>query len=223
MSDSQWKMLSAMPGEFSVKVAGGTVAFIESPFRPSGNKGGITFADCVIRFSTKEPLWIMPVSGNPSAEITSSGVTGIIPITADVAGTLTPSDWNAPDNAGPSGSTNGSTTEPEYYYVIPLAGQSNGMAYGEGLPLPDSFDRPDPRIKQLARRSTVTPGGTPCKYNDIIPADHCLHDVQDMSSFNHPKAELTKGQYGTVGQGLHVAKKLLPYIPQNAGILLVPC
>ncbi|EHV67296.1 hypothetical protein ECDEC6C_0003 [Escherichia coli DEC6C] len=31
MSDSKWKMLSAMPGEFSVKVAGGTVAFIESP------------------------------------------------------------------------------------------------------------------------------------------------------------------------------------------------
>uniref|UniRef100_UPI000AD45A18 sialate O-acetylesterase n=1 Tax=Escherichia coli TaxID=562 RepID=UPI000AD45A18 len=223
MSDSQWKMLSAMPGEFSVKVAGGTVAFIESPFRPSGNKGGITFADCVIRFSTKEPLWIMPVSGNPSAEITSSGVTGIIPITADVAGTLTPSDWNAPDNAGPSGSTNGSTTEPEYYYVIPLAGQSNGMAYGEGLPLPDSFDRPDPRIKQLARRSTVTPDGSPCKYNDIIPADHCLHDVQDMSGINHPKADLAKGQYGTVGQGLHIAKKLLPYIPQNAGILLVSC
>ncbi|HAZ0396658.1 TPA: sialate O-acetylesterase [Shigella sonnei] len=223
MSDSQWKMLSAMPGEFSVKVAGGTVAFIESPFRPSGNKGGITFADCVIRFSTKEPLWIMPVSGNPSAEITSSGVTGIIPITADVAGTLTPSDWNAPDNAGPSGGTNGSTTEPEYYYVIPLAGQSNGMAYGEGLPLPDSFDRPDPRIKQLARRSTVTPDGTSCTYNDIIPADHCLHDVQDMSGINHPKADLAKGQYGTVGQGLHIAKKLLPYIPQNAGILLVPC
>ncbi|HGF3845844.1 TPA: DUF6645 domain-containing protein [Escherichia coli] len=223
MSDSQWKMLSAMPGEFSVKVAGGTVAFIESPFRPSGNKGGITFADCVIRFSTKEPLWVMPVSGNPSAEITSSGVTGIIPITSDVAGTLTPSDWNAPDNAGPSGGTNGSSTEPEYYYVLPLAGQSNGMAYGEGLPLPASFDRPEPRIKQLARRSTVTPDGTSCTYNDIIPADHCLHDVQDMSGINHPKADLAKGQYGTVGQGMHIAKKLLPYIPQNAGILLVPC
>lgn len=223
MSDSQWKMLSAMPGEFSVKVAGGTVAFIESPFRPSGNKGGITFADCVIRFSTKEPLWVMPVSGDPSAEITSSGVTGIIPITSDVAGTLTPSDWNAPDDSGPSGGTNGSSTEPAYYYVLPLAGQSNGMAYGEGLPLPDSFDRPEPRIKQLARRSTVTPYGAPCTYNDIIPADHCLHDVQDMSGINHPKADLDKGQYGCVGQGLHIAKKLLPYIPQNAGILLVPC
>ncbi|EJB3793250.1 sialate O-acetylesterase, partial [Escherichia coli] len=107
--------------------------------------------------------------------------------------------------------------------VVVLAGQSNGMSYGEGLPLPETYDRPDPRIKQLARRSTVTPGGAACKYNDIIPADHCLHDVQDMSRLNHPKADLSKGQYGTVGQGLHIAKKLLPFIPANAGILLVPC
>ncbi|EMH4862554.1 hypothetical protein V6L30_004485, partial [Salmonella enterica] len=48
---------------------------------------------------------------------------------------------------------------PEYYFVIPVAGQSNMMAYGEGLPLPDTLDAPHPRIKQLARRATVTPGG----------------------------------------------------------------
>ena len=114
-------------------------------------------------------------------------------------------------------------TEPKWYYVIVLAGQSNAMAYGEGLPLPDSYDAPHPRIKQLARRNTVTPGGEVCVFNDIIPADHCLHDVQDMSTINHPRADLSKGQYGCVGQGLHIAKKLLPYIPNNAGILLVPC
>ncbi|SQD11134.1 YjhS [Escherichia coli] len=44
-----------------------------------------------------------------------------------------------------------------------------------------------------------------------------------MSALNHPNADLSKGQYGCVGQGLHIAKRLLPYIPQNAGILLVPC
>ena len=126
-------------------------------------------------------------------------------------------------DTGAGGSPGVAITEPEYYYVIPLAGQSNGMAYGEGLPLPQTYDRPDSRIKQLARRSTVTPGGDTCAYNDVIPADHCLHDVQDMSALNHPHADLSKGQYGTVGQGLHIAKKLLPYIPQNAGILLVPC
>lgn len=97
-------------------------------------------------------------------------------------------------------------TEPEWYYVIVLAGQSNAMAYGEGLPLPDSYDAPHPRIKQLARRNTVTPGGEVCVFNDIIPADHCLHDVQDMSTINHPRADLSKGQYGQVGQGLHIAK-----------------
>ncbi|EHL0087287.1 sialate O-acetylesterase, partial [Escherichia coli] len=115
------------------------------------------------------------------------------------------------------------TGEPEYYYVVALAGQSNGMSFGEGVPLPDSYDRPDPRIKQLARRRTVTPRGVPCTYNDVIPADHCLHDVMDMSEKNHPRADLNKGQYGCVGQGLHIAKKLLPFIPANAGILLVPC
>ncbi len=88
-----------------------------------------------------------------------------------------------------------------------LPGQSNGMAFGEGLPLPETYDRPEPRIMQLARRSTVTPGGAACAYNDVIPADHCLHDVIDMSGFNHPRADLTKGQYGCVGQGLHIAKK----------------
>ncbi|WP_249934311.1 SASA family carbohydrate esterase [Escherichia coli] len=130
---------------------------------------------------------------------------------------------SSPEEPGNRPTTSAPSVAPEYYYVIALAGQSNGMSYGEGLPLPDTFDSPDPRIKQLARRSTVTPGGAACKYNDIIPADHCLHDVQDMSRLNHPKADLSKGQYGTVGQGLHIAKKLLPFIPANAGILLVPC
>lgn len=115
------------------------------------------------------------------------------------------------------------TSEPEYYFVVVLAGQSNSMSFGEGLPLPETYDRPDPRIKQLARRSTVTPGGAACAYNDIIPADHCLHDVQDVSNLNHPKADLNKGQYGCVGHALHVAKKLLPFMPARAGILLVPC
>ncbi|EEK4998573.1 sialate O-acetylesterase [Salmonella enterica] len=115
------------------------------------------------------------------------------------------------------------TREPEYYFVIPVAGQSNMMAYGEGLPLPDTLDAPHPRIKQLARRATVTPGGAACQYNDIIPLDHCPHDVQNMSGQNHPRADLKKGQYGCVGQALHIAKKLLPYIPEEAGILMVPC
>ncbi|EDA0234629.1 DUF1737 domain-containing protein [Salmonella enterica] len=136
-------------------------------------------------------------------------------VTAPPQGTTTPQTTPPAEPAAPKA--------PEYYFVIPVAGQSNMMAYGEGLPLPDTLDAPHPRIKQLARRATVTPGGAACKYNDIIPLDHCPHDVQNMSTINHPKADLKKGQYGTVGQALHIAKKLLPYIPEEAGILMVPC
>ena len=75
----------------------------------------------------------------------------------------------------------------------------------------------------MFRRSLAPAGGKECKFNEIIPADHCLHDVQDMSGYHHPAADLHKGEYGCVGQGLHIAKKLLPYIPEQAGILLVPC
>ena len=134
------------------------------------------------------------------------------------------SDDTTDDSADDDSDTDTETSsEPDFWYVLVLAGQSNGMAYGEGLPLPETLDAPHARIKQLARRSTVTPGGDACSYNDIIPADHCLHDVQDMSGYNHPNADLDKGEYGCVGQGLHIAKKLLSWLPDNAGILLVPC
>ncbi|END8029956.1 sialate O-acetylesterase [Escherichia coli] len=220
---SKWVQLSSMPGNFTVKVSGGTAAFLEAPFPPVETKGGMTFADCLISFNTRDCLWVRPVSGDPSVEITGAGIGAVIPLSADVAGTAEPSDWdNAETHTRPSGNETASSS-PSWYYVVVLAGQSNGMAYGEGLPLPETYDRPEPRIMQLARRSTVTPGGKACQYNDIILADHCLHDVQDMSGKNHPKADVAKGQYGTVGQGLHIAKKLLPFIPADAGILLVPC
>ncbi|ENA6021091.1 sialate O-acetylesterase [Escherichia coli] len=211
-----------MPGNFTVKVSGGTAAFLEALFPPADAKGGMTFSDCLISFNTRESLWVRSVAGNPNVEITGAGISSIMPLSADVAGSAAPSDWNnAESQSSLSSGTTGST--PSWYYVIAIAGQSNASSYGEGLPLPDSYDRPHPRIMQLARRKTQTPGGIPCKYNDIIPADHCLHDVQDMSKFNHPRADLDKGQYGCVGQGLHIAKKLLAVIPPEAGILLVPC
>ncbi|ENR4181842.1 sialate O-acetylesterase, partial [Escherichia coli] len=61
---------------------------------------------------------------------------------------------------------------PDYYYVLTVAGQSNAMAYGEGLPLPDREDAPHPRIKQLARFAHTHPGGPSCHFNDIIPLTH---------------------------------------------------
>lgn len=87
---------------------------------------------------------------------------------------------------------------PDYYYVLTVAGQSNAMAYGEGLPLPDKEDAPHPRIKQLARFAHTHPGGPSCHFNDIIPLTHCPHDVQDMQGYHHPLATNHQTQYGTV-------------------------
>ncbi|EKC2495573.1 5'-nucleotidase [Salmonella enterica] len=170
----------------------------------------------VISLSVNSKLWIRRVNGSPLVSISALGVHRLIEqeVTETRSSTITPDTELSPKSP---------LSTPDYYYIIPVTGQSNSMAYGEGIPLPDSLDAPHPRIKQLARRTKVTPGGTACAFNDIIPLDHCPHDVQDMSGITHPKADLKKGQYGCVSQALHIAKKLLPYIPANSGILIVPC
>lgn len=89
---------------------------------------------------------------------------------------------------------------PDYYYVLTVAGQSNAMAYGEGLPLPDREDAPHPRIKQLARFAHTHPGGPPCHFNDIIPLTHCPHDVQDMQGYHHPLATNHQTQYAPLAR-----------------------
>ncbi len=139
--------------------------------------------------------------GGPFSSYTDDGAALIQAIVAE-------GDVSTPVVVKPSdgeGTVISATRDPEYYFVVVLAGQSNSMAYGEGLPLPETYDRPDPRIKQLARRSTVTPGGAACKYNDIIPADHCLHDVQDMSRRAVQHANITTSFRRTIvcmGEGL---------------------
>ncbi|XEH49073.1 sialate O-acetylesterase [Edwardsiella tarda] len=44
-----------------------------------------------------------------------------------------------------------------------------------------------------------------------------------MSHFTHPHADARRGEYGCVAQALHIGKTLLPYLPAEAGILIVPC
>ncbi|EEW6287576.1 TPA: sialate O-acetylesterase, partial [Escherichia coli] len=101
---SKWVQLSSMPGNFTVKVSGGTAAFLEAPFPPAETKGGMTFADCLISFNTQDCLWVRPVSGDPNVEITGAGIGAVIPLSADVAGTAEPSDWdNAETHTRPAG------------------------------------------------------------------------------------------------------------------------
>lgn len=117
--------------------------------------------------------------------------------------------------------------EPDYYYVIVVAGQSN-TTFGEGQALPDSFDAEHPRIKQLARRTNTkrsgVTGNVACAYNDIIPLDWCPHGVEDLTATNrsHGAAFAADArQYGAVSFAQSMAKRLLPSLPDNAGILIV--
>lgn len=210
----KWELVANFAGEYTIKISNGTVVLFDSESKPPDDIETITFTNCITRLKVKSKLWIKAVDGSPVALFSQVSVDNIISLSN---GPITPRQ------GGTSAAPGVVVTEPDYWYVIPVTGQSNGMAYGEGLPLPETLDAPHPRIKQLARRATVTPNGEACKYNDIIPLDHCPHDVQNMSGMNHPHADLSKGEYGTVAQALHIAKKLLPYIPDNAGILIVPC
>lgn len=221
----EWQKVKDL-GKYSVQVRGGSVLFVDAPYQPVDEQQALEMTPGVISLSVKSKLWIRRVDGEPVVSVSALGVHLLIEQGKTATPSLTPEPGQEtpPQTATPSSPvTSPAPKAPEYYFVIPVAGQSNMMAYGEGLPLPDTLDAPHPRIKQLARRATVTPGGAACQYNDIIPLDHCPHDVQNMSGINHPKADLKKGQYGTVGQALHIAKKLLPYIPEDAGILMVPC
>ncbi|MEJ7138478.1 sialate O-acetylesterase [Amphibiibacter pelophylacis] len=113
---------------------------------------------------------------------------------------------------------------PSYYYVLVLAGQSNMVGYGEELADPDGLDAPDARIVQVGRAAG--------RDHTVVPATFNLDHVQDMagSSLKNGVSHtlVRNGQRdwarygGTVGAGLSLAKKLLPYIPADAGILLVP-
>jgi transposase InsO family protein len=117
--------------------------------------------------------------------------------------------------------------EPEYYFVIGVAGQSN-TCFGEGQAFPDTYDAEHPRIKQLARRTNTkragVTGNAACTYNSIIPLDWCPHGVEDLTATNrsHGAAFAADArQYGAVSFAQSMAKRLLQSLPDNAGILIV--
>ncbi|EKB3333072.1 sialate O-acetylesterase, partial [Salmonella enterica subsp. enterica serovar Chandans] len=168
MIGTSWEIFANAAGEFSIRIEGGTVAFCESSSMPADDTTAMVFPECFTHLKTATRLWVRAVSGSPRVDISRMGITSFIPLNPGVmavpqTGTATPPATSA------SPVTPITPKTPEYYFVIPVAGQSNMMAYGEGLPLPDTLDAPHPRIKQLARRATVTPGGAACQYNDVIP------------------------------------------------------
>lgn len=98
------------------------------------------------------------------------------------------------------------------------------VGYGEVLADPAGLDAIHPRVMQVGRAGN--------KNKTIIPADHSLAHVQDMRGSNFARSTnhvlVKNGTYswneygGTVGAGQWIGKNLLPYLPPNVGILLVP-
>ncbi|MQR02131.1 sialate O-acetylesterase [Glaciimonas soli] len=114
-----------------------------------------------------------------------------------------------------------SEKEITHWYVLVIAGQSNAQGFGEALP-PEADLQMSPRIKQLGRYRGVRPDGAyEDRWNKWLDAGHILDHVQDLRFANlHGNQDLRRS--GTVGPGTYIAQRLLPYLPDDAGILLLP-
>lgn len=107
------------------------------------------------------------------------------------------------------------------WYVLVIAGQSNAQGFGEAMPEADDL-KVSPRIKQLGRYRGVRPDGQyEDRWNQLVDASHALDDVKDMR-FCNLTGNRDLRRSGTVGPGLFIARRLLPLLPDDAGILLLP-
>ncbi|MYM37930.1 sialate O-acetylesterase [Duganella qianjiadongensis] len=107
------------------------------------------------------------------------------------------------------------------WYVLVIAGQSNAQGFGEAMPEPDDL-QVSQRIKQLGRYRGIRPDGQyEDRWNQLVEPSHALDDVKDMR-FCNLTGNTDLRRSGTVGPGLFIARRLLPLLPDDAGILLLP-
>ncbi|EMR5738235.1 hypothetical protein WJW89_004950, partial [Salmonella enterica] len=145
----EWQKVKDL-GKYSVQVRGGSVLFVDAPYQPVDEQQALEMTPGVISLSVKSKLWIRRVDGEPVVSVSALGVHLLIEQGKTTPPSLTPEPGKemTPQTATPpSPVTSPAPKAPEYYFVIPVAGQSNMMAYGEGIPLPDTLDAPHPRIK----------------------------------------------------------------------------
>lgn len=204
-------------------------ALEDAPPGEGGNGGDVDLGPILERLDSLET----------ADESTASDITAIEASVVDVKGDITSITSRVEDleNAPPGEGGGGSgPKEPTKFYVLPMGGQSNCVGYGETPYNINGYDNVNPRIKQLGRYATHD---TSCNdllvteakaaYGDrfdelrpyadcnlkIIPATPCLDHIQNMFQHNRQGG-------GTVSSGMYVARALLPYIPEDYGILIVP-
>ncbi len=135
---------------------------------------------------------------------------------------------------------------PSKWYILPLGGQSNMTGFSE---LPYILTEPNPRLMQLGILGTSKTSGNDYTvidpttfgftedlmdkyrpYGDcnlkLIPSAPCLDVVKNIHHHfyhnsrapNNPKRRV---RGGGAGVGHYIAKAILPYIPEDYGILIV--
>lgn len=98
----------------------------------------------------------------------------------------------------------------EKYIVICVAGQSNAVGYDESPITEKELYCADPsRIKQLGFY-----GEDNLK---VIPLDYCAQSMQNLRLYNRPNSDYP----GTKGIHLPLANLILPYLPQDYGLLFL--
>ncbi len=98
------------------------------------------------------------------------------------------------------------------YYVLCVAGQSNAVGYDESVIDPGYISEwSDERVCQLGFY-----GEDDLK---VIPLGPCAQNFQDMRPYGHPDSAVP----GTKGIHMPLARLLLPLIPEDAKLLVLPC
>lgn len=97
------------------------------------------------------------------------------------------------------------------YAILTVSGQSNALGYDESKVEETDYYSPHPRIKQL---------GLYGEHNlQVIPLTYSPEDAQDMRDFSHPESP---DKPGTKGVHLPLARLLLPELPEDYQLLVIP-
>ena len=102
----------------------------------------------------------------------------------------------------------------EKYMILCVAGQSNAVGFDESA-IPGDYTRQfrGSRIRQLGFY-----GEDNLK---VIPLGACAQNFQDLRPFGNPGSD--PSMPGTRGMHLPLADRLLDHIPQDYGVLVLPC